>query len=149
MSQRTPLSTKASPGEAAAEGLLRGMVAGLAMLAFLLVAGLLTGSGAWEAVQSVGSLFVGSNLAGFPLYEVFTHLAVASFYGLLWGPAWRWIKGHAALPGWMAGMVYGVILFVLAQSLAQSLPLPMQRMDGNLILAAHVFYGFVLGGLSR
>ena len=149
MSQHTRFSTKTSTGEAAAEGLLRGMVAGVAMLASLLLAGLVMGGTQWEAVLAISPLLDGSDLAALPLSGIFTHLAVASFYGLLWGPAWRWIKQYSALPAWMAGMAYGIILFVLAQSLAQALPLSLQQMDGSTILAAHAVYGFVLGGLSR
>lgn len=144
MSQRTRFSATGSTGEAAVEGLLRGMAAGIAMFGFLLVAGLTLGEPGQQAI-----LAAGAELAASPLAGMFTHLAVASFYGLLWGPAWRWTSRHSALPAWMAGMAYGIVLFVLAESLAQALPLPLQQMDSGVMLAAHTFYGFVLGTLSR
>lgn len=88
-------------------------------------------------------------LDGLTLIGLFGHLAVASFYGLLWGPAWRWSRRYVSLPGWMLGMAYGIILFMLAQSLAQALPSPLQRLDSSTMLAAHACYGWVLGALSR
>jgi hypothetical protein len=144
MSERARSSTSHSPGEAAVEGLLRGMAAGIAMLGFLLVAGLLVGDSGRQAIQAASG-----ELTASPVTVLFAHLAVASFYGLLWGPAWRWINRHSALPAWMAGMAYGIVLFVLAQSLAQALPLPLQQMSSGVMLSAHTFYGFVLGALSR
>lgn len=143
MSQRTH-STSISPGEAAVDGLLNGLLAGLAMLAFLLVAGLLAGGPTLQTLQSFGWERGGAPFAG-----VFAHLAVASFYGLLWGPIWRWLHRRSALPGWMLGTAYGILLFALAQSLAQTLPSQLQVLNSGLLLAAHSVYGFVLGLASR
>lgn len=142
MSQRTHSSI--STGEAAVDGLLNGLLAGLAMLAFLLVAGLLTGGPTLQTLQSLGWERGSAPFAG-----VFAHLAVACFYGLLWGPIWRWLHRHSALPGWMLGTGYGILLFALAQSLVQTLPPPLQVLNGSLLLAAHSVYGFVLGSASR
>ncbi len=143
MSQRMH-STTTSPGEAAVDGLLNGLLAGLAMLAFLLVAGLLAGSPTLQTIQSLGWEKGSAPFAG-----VFAHLAVASFYGLLWGPAWRWLHRHSALPSWMLGVAYGILLFLLAQSLVHTLPAPLQVLNANLLLAAHCVYGFTLGAASR
>jgi hypothetical protein len=144
MAERARSFTSLSTSEAAVEGLLRGIAAGIAMLAFLLVTGLVMGDPERQTI-----LAAGGELAASPVTSLFAHLAVASFYGLLWGPAWRWISRHSALPAWMAGMAYGIVLFVLAQSLAQALPLPLQQLSSGVMLAAHSFYGFVLGALSR
>ena len=121
MSQRTRFSATGSTGEAAVEGLLRGMAAGIAMLGFLLVAGLILGEPERQAILAAGAELAAS----------------------------RWISQISALPAWMAGMAYGIVLFVLAESLAQALPLPMQQMDSGVMLAAHTCYGFVLGTLSQ
>jgi hypothetical protein len=144
MSERARSSTNHSPAEAAVEGLLRGMAAGIAMLGFLLAAGLVMGEAERQTI-----LAASGELTMSPVTGLFAHLAVASFYGLLWGPAWRWISRHSALPAWMAGMAYGIVLFVLAQSLAQALPLSLQQLSSGVMLAAHTCYGFVLGALSR
>ena len=156
MSERARFATTHSPGEtagkaagetageAAVEGLLRGIAAGVAMLGFLLVAGLVIGEAERQTIFAAAP-----DLAAAPVSSLFAHLAVASFYGLLWGPAWRWLSRRSALPAWMAGMAYGIVLFVLAQSLAQALPLPLQQLSSGVMLAAHTFYGFVLGVLSR
>lgn len=53
MSQRIhPSSIKYSAGEAAVEGLLRGMAAGAVMLGFLLAAGMLPGLSQAQAAQA-------------------------------------------------------------------------------------------------
>jgi hypothetical protein len=142
MSQRMHSTT--SPGEAAVDGLLNGLLAGLAMLAFLLIAGLLTGSPTLQTLQSLGWEQGGTPLAG-----VFAHLAVASFYGLLWGLIWRWLHRHSTLPGWMLGTAYGILLFAMTQSLANTLPAPLQVLNSSLLLAAHCVYGVTLGSASR
>ena len=63
MSQRTH-STSISPGEAAVDGLLNGLLAGLAMLAFLLVAGLLAGGPTLQTLQAFGWERGGAPFAG-------------------------------------------------------------------------------------
>ncbi len=138
MSQRAQ-STK-SMSEAAVDGLLSGMLAGVAMLVFLVIGGMIIGSTTLETLQSLGSEQGGVPFAGF-----FAHLGIASFYGLLWGPAWRWLRRYSTLPGWVLGMFYGILLFILAQSLVQTLPAPLQELNDTLMLAAHCVYGVVLG----
>ena len=142
MSQHLQNTAHPSLGDTAAAGLLNGILAGAAMLAFLAAADLLLGNA--QAVQSLG---IASPAA--PFVELFVHLAVASVYGVLWGAAWRWLRYGCALPGWLLGLAYGSILFVLAQSLVPTLPGAFQQTPVGLLLAAHSVYGLALGGLSR
>ena len=143
MSQQLRNITKPTLGDTAATGLLHGIAAGVAMLAFLISADLLLGN-----AQAVGRLAAVPFPAA-PLADLFIHLGVAAVYGVLWGAAWRWLRYGCALPNWLLGFAYGILLFVLAQSLEPTLPAAFQQASSGLLLTAHSIYGLVLGGLSR
>lgn len=131
-------NTPTSAGDAAVDGLLGGLVAGLFMAAFLILAGLTMGAGPgmtmshFDATEGT-SPWVGSML----------HLAVAGVYGLTFALLYRMVVKR--VPGWLAGLIYGVILFAIARGVmpvSESFLLAIPPWQFGV---AHLVYGLVLG----
>ena len=139
--------TKSGWGDAAVDGLLSGVVAGLLMALFLLGAGWIGGQ-SWDWVLRQFD----PGAAPAPLTGLVTHLAVSGVYGLLFASLWRPLaRWWGRLPAWLAGLVYGLLLWLLAltvtaaranlgQGWLQGFP-PAQ------LAAAHLLYGLALGWL--
>ena len=129
-------------GDAAVDGLLAGALAGALMAAYLVVAGLMQG----EAMGAMLARFDPRPDAS-PVVGLFTHLAVASVYGALFGLGWRglarvWPRSLA----WLAGLTYGLILLGLAQALFLPGAASALRVIPPLHFAiAHGVYGLALG----
>ena len=130
-------------GDAAVDGLLSGVVAGLVMAAYVLIVGLLSGT-SWEAV--LAQFDPGLNPA--PLTGGLTHLAVAGVYGALFGVGWRALhRAWPRLPALLAGAGFGGVLWVLAVVVTGS------RASGEWLRAlpaahlavAHLLYGVSVG----
>lgn len=144
MASTNTISTKSTTaGDAAVGGLFSGLIAGLVMAAYIVAAGLL---------QSIGPLAIWARLGGTldnPLTGLLAHLAVSGVYGVVWGLFWRPLHSRVPrLPAWLAGLIYGVILLVVAQAAAAALnPL---LMDIGLAhrAVAHLVYGLTLGLLT-
>lgn len=144
MASTNTVSGKTSTaGDAAVGGLFHGLVAGLAMAATIAASGLM---------QGIGLLAIWTRLAAIqenPISGLLAHLAVSGVYGVIWALLWRPL--HSRLPqtpAWAAGLVYGLILLLVAQVAAAALnPL---LMDIGLAsqTAAHLIYGLVLGLLT-
>lgn len=137
----------ASAGDAAVVGLLRGLAAGLAMAAVFVVAGLLRGQG--PAATLAAFTLSGQPVAANALTGLLGHLAVAGVYGLVWGLAWRVIGQRMAIPAWLGGLVYGLLLWGVAQVLVRSIGASLALIAPWALLAGHLVYGMVLGYLSR
>ncbi len=138
-----PISTlrQVNAGDAAVDGLLAGVVAGLGKGLFLVLAGV-TACGAWQEVL-IGLDPQGSSV----VRGLLAHLAVAGIYGALFGLLAS--RSRRVLPGWLAGLVYG--LFVLLFSWFVLLPVaaPALREMGALSWSvSHVIYGLLLGTLA-
>jgi hypothetical protein len=132
-----------SAGDVAVDGLLRGVVAGLAMAAVLVVAGAL----AQLSVQLVLSRFdpTGGNSA---MTGLLAHLASAGIYGLLF--ALLTAPGAARLGNRMilAGVIYGLTLWLISRGLmASELGAPLRVLPPVGWALAHIVYGAVLGAL--
>jgi hypothetical protein len=154
MEKATPVSQRrTTPGDAAVSGLFGGLLAGALMAGFLALAGLWSGQGVgiyW------GYFAVGE--AGSPLMGLLTHLAVSGVYGILFTLGWRFAQGKhfSQVPGWMAGLVFGILLWILAQAVilpgTDSL---LRRIPAEVLAVAHIIYGLALGwfvsqpGLSK
>ena len=144
MEKATSLPQKdVSPGDAAVSGLFGGLGAGFLMAVFLALVGLLSGRGLGTYL---GYFAFGEPAA--PLQGLLAHLAVSGVYGLLFGLGWRWMRGKRLrhVPGWMGGLVYGILLWVLA--LAVILPgtdSPLRLIPPGLLAAAHGIFGLALG----
>jgi hypothetical protein len=104
-----------STGDAAVDGLAGGVVAGVLMAVYLEAAGLMMG-------ESLGRMLGRFNpQEGDPLWIAFLlHLAVAGVYGILFGILYRTAvilrkDLLAPLPSAVLGLVYGILLLVLAR----------------------------------
>lgn len=137
-----------SVGDAAVDGLLAGVAAGVVMAAYLLVAGLLTGSD-WRAL--LAQFDPGASAS--PLTGVLTHLAVSGVYGVVFGLVWRLLGGCVrARPGAVAGLLYGMALWLLASIVSM---VSIRAGNANWLSAiaplhlgiAHGLYGCTLGWL--
>ena len=137
----------ASAGDAAVGGLLHGLAAGLAMAAFLAAAGLLRGQGLADTLAAFS--VSGQPAAASALTGLLGHLAVAGVYGLVWGVAWRAIGRRTALPAWLAGLIYGLLLWGIAQLLVRSIGSSLALIAPWALLVGHLIYGLILGLLSR
>lgn len=144
MTERKYVATgKATAGDAAVDGLLAGGGGGLAMAAYLLVASLVMGAHWREVLSYFDPGRGGSAVAGMA-----AHLAVAGIYGVLFGLiAWftprRWRR---RLPGWLIGVAYGLLLWLLAQTvLLPGAGLPLQTFPRLHFALGHAVYGLVLG----
>jgi hypothetical protein len=131
-------------GDAAIDGLFGGLLAGLFMAFVLVLAGLLAG----EAPLTVLERF-STGQSSNPLAGSLLHLAVSSIYGLIFSllvnslPR-RWLQ---VLPGWLAGVLFAMLLFLLAQStLLPALRSPLSELPWWVMASGHLVYGLVLGG---
>ena len=131
-------------GDAAVDGLLAGGGAGLLMAAYLIVAGLAMG----ETVGVVLGRF-DPGQGGAPLVGALAHLATAGVYGVIFGLLRRFVpRGwRGRVPGWLAGLVYGLALFAVALVLLPAVASPLQEIPRLHFAVAHVIYGLTFGFL--
>lgn len=135
---------KKTTGDWAIDGLLAGVLGGLAMMAALVVAALVEG----EAPGAVLSWFDPAQ-RGSAVLGLVAHLAVSAIYGAVFAvllhvlgrvrPAW----GRGS---WLKGLVYGVVLFSLAWGVV--LPAansPLLQLPPVHLLLGHVAFGLALG----
>jgi hypothetical protein len=143
--QKTSASTRLSPGDAAVNGLIVGLVAGILMAVYLVLAGLTLGNSPTTTL----SQFARNNES--PLVGLLTHLAVAAVYGILFSLGWHWVGGRLPVAVWMAGTLYGFGLWLLASSLLVASAMPQLLSIPPLhFCLAHLVYGLSLGiGLRR
>ncbi len=132
-------------GDAAVDGLLNGVIAGIAMALYLVLATLLQG-------QSVGSVLQAFDLSprSSPFVGLIMHLAVSGVYGALYGLGEKSLRGRVpfGVPGWVAGLVYGFILFMLAGLvLLPAASSPLRDIPFYHFGIAHLIYGLTLGSL--
>jgi hypothetical protein len=134
--------------DALINGLFAGIGAGLAMLLFLLTAGLFTGDGTAVTLSRLSSSVQPTN----PLSGAFLHLGTSAIYGGLYGFLLRFVPEQRKTAAFKlsAGLVYGLFLFVLANTIilpaSQS---TLAELSTIVFGGAHVIYGLVLGGLAR
>jgi hypothetical protein len=103
-------------GDAAVDGLIGGILAGLGMGAWLLLVGLFSGFSPGELLMRFNPSATSTALVG----GLF-HLATSAIYGLVYGMlVWmflrRWLVNQPALLNISIGAVYGLVLWLLAQS---------------------------------
>lgn len=134
-----PLRPQASVSDMAVDGLLRGLAAGLAMLAVLIGASALAGMPPAEVLAAFGN---GAN--ALPFHGLLSHLAVSGAYGILWGIlAGLYLRGpHASIRLW--GTLYGALLWGIAVLVLPDASTLMQ-IPWPILLAVHLVYGGALG----
>ncbi len=140
-------------GDAAADGLLKGIVAGVVMAVYLVLVGLVVGEGPGTVLARFAPSGGASVMTG-----ALVHLAVSAVYGALFGVGWHVVKRRqpfdkrraGSLPPWLAGLLYGVILLVVAEAaLLAGADSPQREIPLVHFAAAHVIYGVSLGLLMR
>lgn len=142
------LPSHSSLGDTAVDGLLAGGLAGAVMALYLLAAGMISGV-SWQAVLSQ---FDPSSTPT-PLAGTLTHVAVAGVFGVLFSllrrlatRAWR------GLPGWLAGAVYGLLLWLLAIGVSGSVLAVggghwLSALPAVHLALSHLLFGVTLGWL--
>lgn len=133
-----------SIGDAAVEGLWQGLVAGIIMAIVLLIGGLIGGD---SPVVTLGRFGAGGEVA--PAAGALSHLATAGVYGIVWGVLWRLLGRRLPLPVWASGLIYGLLLFLIAQVMLSAVDSPLRDISPLSLFLAHVVYGLVLGLLTR
>jgi hypothetical protein len=138
---------KNTASDAIVAGLFAGLLAGLVMLVYLVITELMVG----QPPLAVLGWFASGN-HGLPLLGGLMHLAVSGVYGSFYGlihyaiPA-RW---RSRLPGWLSGMIYGLLLFVVAELfLLPGTGSPLLAIPAANFAVAHIFFGLVLGLIAR
>lgn len=138
------LSKDSSTGDAAVDGLLSGIVAGLLMIAYLVIAGLLMGGNLLATLNRFDPSQNSSAVLG-----LIGHLAVSAIYGAIFGVILK--VGTDRWPslrrfGWIAGLIYGAILLILAQAvLFRAVDTPVANISLSNLIIGHLIYGLVLG----
>lgn len=138
----TTKEARMSLGDAAARGLVPGLIAGLAMALYLILAALLGGAGPAELFSRFGAGHVS------PAAGAFSHFAVSAVYGALGGILLSVVRGRLPAPSWLLGLGYGAILYLFAQVLLRGAASPMLGIPTLHLLAAHLIYGLVFGWLE-
>lgn len=142
-SQRINSSERA---QAATSGLFGGLAGGMGMALYLTGWSLMAGEGPLAALDRFDPTMQGGVLAG-----AATHLAISAFYGAPFALLWRAIRPRLpfALPGWAAGLVYGLLLLALALFvLLPAARSPLAEFPAPQFTAAHLVYGAILGALA-
>ncbi len=139
-----------SQGEAIAlsdkliNGLFVGILAGVVMLAFLLLAGLAAGEG--PTVTLARFSVPGQETT--PIASAFLHLGVSAVYGGIFGLLFHLLPLKMRLGPWkwLAGLVFGLLLYLLASGIL--LPASgslLLETPAVVLVAAHAAYGLVSG----
>ena len=130
-----------SGGERAVDGLIAGIGAGILMALYVVLAGLMSGDGPAQVLSRFDPSATPS-----PVMGTIVHLAVAIIYGLLFGHISRWLARGRRLNALFSGLVYGLLIFVLAQRVVlQSTNAALREMASVHLAVGHVIYGLSLG----
>lgn len=142
------INKEISASDAAIDGLLSGVVAGLVMAAYIALSGWLTEGDPLAAL----ALFAPDPASG-PLVGVLAHLAVSGIYGVLFGVVYAGLLRRPSYnpPAWMhplLGALYGLLLLLAAWTLL--LPATgsqLQQIPLLHLAVGHGVYGALLGWL--
>jgi hypothetical protein len=135
----TQFKERGSMGELAVEGLFAGIAAGLVMLLYLMVSGILSGEAA-SVMPGRFSIQVPPN----PLQGALLHLAVSGIYGMLFGIIWRFVGGRISC--WLAAVLYALAIYLLAIFvLLPGTGTPLLEIAPLHFALAHLVYGLGLG----
>ena len=130
----------------AVDGLIYGLISGVAMVLSLAAFALLSGEtpGTYLEHFSVGGLTS-------PMQGLLSHLAVSAIYGVLFGALiWSVLVrfSHIKIISIIGGLVYAAVLLLLAQTaILPSTGSPLAQLPFWQWALGHAVYGLVLGGL--
>lgn len=147
MTQRgNVLRKEKSAGDAAVDGLLSGITAGVVGAVYLLLAGLVTG----QSPNTVLARFDPSPAASAMLGGLL-HLGTSAVYGALFATIFHFLAGRVYnlhRLAWLLGMVYGLFLWLLAKMIfSTGLDSSLAEVSDIHFLIFHLIYGLVLGAL--
>lgn len=133
------MSNRTKWGDSAVDGLLAGLVSGLLMMVYLILAGLALGD---TPVEVIGFFSPSGN--GDPLPGIIAHLAVSSIYGAVFGLLLR-LVGTRLHPS-VFGLLYGFLLFLVANyAIIPETGSSLSAFAPYNFAMAHLLYGLVLG----
>ncbi|MBI4790321.1 MAG: hypothetical protein HY782_25085 [Chloroflexi bacterium] len=131
-------------GDAAVDGLLNGVLAGLAMGLYLAASALLWG----DAPATVLARFDPSAQPS-PVVGTLLHLAVSGVYGALFGIIWEFAgRSRVNVRAWMGGLAYGLLLLAIAATAITSGATWLKAIPFIHVTVAHIIYGLALGYLT-
>jgi len=133
-------------GDAAIDGLLAGIVAGLVMILFLLVTRILNGGSLAEVIGRFDPSGSNNLVTG-----ALAHLAVSAIYGAIFGLLFIvLIRLRPTLRrfGWLAGLIYGLLLYAIALgAFSAGIDSGLADYSAPVLLISHALYGLVAGFL--
>ncbi|MCC7161856.1 MAG: hypothetical protein IT331_05160 [Anaerolineae bacterium] len=135
-------------GDAAVEGLMYGIVAGLVMTLFVVAFEWLAGVMPLEVLS-----YFGVDAAAPPWVGLFTHVAVSGIYGVVFGMLALGVAralGERMNPGVRLGLgvLYGLLIFLIAEwIILPRTASPLAEMSVWALALAHALYGAVLAWL--
>lgn len=143
MANSLSIRMEKSKGDTAVDGLIAGVVAGLAMALLLMATGLLNGTSPLVTLGYFDPGRAGQWLPGIPM-----HLAVSAIYGALFALLMRLIaprRPSLTPQAWLAGLAYGLLLYGLAAGVIfKTFETPMRDIAAWQLVTAHLLYGLVL-----
>jgi hypothetical protein len=142
--KRIIFTQEQSAGDTAVDGLLAGLVGGLAMAVLMVLSSFLRSAEPLSAL----SYFDPTESDGW-ITGIFAHLAVSAIYGLVLALLLRavgWIRPSLHKRLWLWGGAYGLILWGLASwVLLSSVSSQLIRIPAGEFALAHLLYGVISG----
>jgi hypothetical protein len=145
MAERSKLTiTNKSTGDSAADGVLVGLVAGVASGLLLVIIGLFSGD---DPTVVLARFNIG--LADSALVGGLIHMATSTVYGIGFGILYqtvykRWLVIDRW--SWLVGVLYGLLLLLIAEAaLIAGIETGLREVPFLAFAAFHIVYGFTLG----
>ncbi len=141
--QGIPHEKKDALREAALNGAFYGLLAGVFMELYVLLAGMVVADSDWAYVRYLDLAHSGS-----PWQIVITQLALSVLMGAVFGLVcfWSRLVQERVLPTWLAGLAYSMLLWALSAALI--LPedhYTLSTLSSVYLLFAYMVYGLLLG----
>ena len=148
MSNSQPfIRARSSIGDAAVDGLLNGVAAGVVMAIYLMISGVLTGAGL-AATLSAFDLGQGAS----PVRGALIHLAVAAIYGMVFSLIYRLFGRRRPIGRGgtiISGVTFSLALWLITQiALAADINVALSSLPAAHLAVAHLVYGATLGWLA-
>ena len=139
-------SRPATAGDAAVDGLLSGIAAGVVMAIYLVLIGVVTGTG---LAATLSAFDLGQGVS--PVRGAVIHLAVAAIYGMVFSLAYRLIVRRRSMgrgANVIIGLVYGLLLWSITQAaFVAGINVALNSLPAVHFAVVHGIYGVTLGWL--